>query len=105
MEKWNNQKTTALIKALLALNKDSEARNFLRDLLTERELVEFGNRWKAAQMLNQKLSYPEIQKATGLSTRTIARISDWLQNGKGGYQSMLKKLNHRQNSSHLKKKF
>ena len=105
MEKWNNQKTSNLIQAFLALNTGKEAKKFLRDLLTECELIEFGNRWQAAQMLDQKLSYPEIQKETGLSTRTIARISNWLQNGKGGYRSMLKKITHHQNSSHLKKKF
>jgi len=105
MKKWNNRKTAELIKAILVLTKEQEAKNFLRDLMTERELIEFGNRWKTAQMLNENISYPEIQKETGLSTRTIARISNWFQNGKGGYKSMLKKLNHHQNSSHLKKKF
>ncbi len=98
MEKWNNQKTKELVEVILALENKKEARAFLRDLLTEKEIIEFGNRWKTAQMLSEKISYPEIQKETGLSTRTIARISDWLKNGKGGYKMALNKLHH-QNSS------
>ena len=100
MEKWNNQKTKELIEAILAIEKEKEAKAFLRDLMTEKEIFEFGNRWKAARMLSNNLSYPKIQKETGLSTRTIARISDWLKNGKGGYKLMLKKLySHHRNSS------
>jgi TrpR-related protein YerC/YecD len=100
MEKWENRKTEDLIYAILALESKKEAKAFLRDLLTESEIIEFGNRWKAARMLSDNLSYPKIQKETGLSTRTIARISDWLKNGKGGYKSMLKKLStHHHNSS------
>lgn len=100
MKKWNNQKTKELIKAILALKKEKEAKEFLRDLMTEKEIIEFGNRWKAARMLSDNLSYPKIQKGTGLSTRTIARISDWLKNGKGGYKLMLNRLySHKHNSS------
>ena len=100
MEKWNNPKTKELIEAILALKSEKEAKDFLRDLMTEKEIIELGNRWKAARMLADNLSYPKIQKETGLSTRTIARISDWLKNGKGGYKLMLKKLSfHHHNSS------
>jgi len=38
-EKWNNQKTYALIQAILALQNANEARKFLRDLLTEKEII------------------------------------------------------------------
>jgi TrpR-related protein YerC/YecD len=98
MEKWNNRKTKDLIEILLALKSEKEAKMFLRDLMTEREILEFGNRWKAAQMLSEKISYPEIQKETGLSTRTIARISKWLNDGKGGYRLALNKLHHHSSS-------
>ena len=100
MEKWNNQKTKELIEVILAIKKEKEAKAFLRDLMTEKEIIELGNRWKAARMLSVNLSYPKIQKETGLSTRTIARISDWIKNGKGGYRTMINKVNiHHHNSS------
>ncbi len=98
MEKWDNRKTEDLIGIILALKSKKEAKMFLRDLLTEQEILEFGNRWKAAQMLSEKISYPEIQKETGLSTRTIARISKWLNNGKGGYKMALDRIHHHSSS-------
>jgi TrpR-related protein YerC/YecD len=98
MEKWDNQKTKDLIEIVLALKSEKEVKKFFRDLMTEKDLLELGNRWKAAQMLSEGLSYPEIQKETRLSTRTIARISKWLKNGKGGYKLALNKLHHHSSS-------
>jgi TrpR-related protein YerC/YecD len=94
ISKKNNKKIDELITAILALKTRGEARKFLRDLLTESELVEFGNRWKAARMLAKNVKYNEIEKETGLSSTTVARVSKWLNSGKGGYRLMLKKLNH-----------
>jgi TrpR-related protein YerC/YecD len=91
--KWDSKTTEDLFKAVVALESLGEARRFLRDLLTEAELVEFANRWKAARMLDQKDSYTTIAGKTGLSSATIARISKWLNNGMGGYRLMLNKLN------------
>ena len=87
----NRAKTEDLIKAVISLRNRGEAKKFLRDLLTEQEIIEFGNRWKAAQMLNDKVSYVKIVKKTGLSSTTIARISKWLNEGMGGYRLVLKK--------------
>ncbi len=101
---WDNKKTKDLIKVILALKKENEAKIFFRDLLTEKEIIEFGNRWYAANMLSEKISYKDIEKETGLSSRTIARISKWLKTGKGGYRKMLKRLNHHRNLSHFGKR-
>lgn len=94
MKKWDNEKTKDLAKALLALKSTKETKAFLRDLLTEKELLEFGNRWKAARMLDDKIPYTQIVKETGLSSTTVARISKWLKGGMGGYRSMLKKISN-----------
>ncbi len=48
--KWNNKKYKKLVEAILALNTNSQTRNFLRDLMTEKEIKEFANRLQAAQM-------------------------------------------------------
>ena len=92
MKKWDNRKTEDLIDALLALKNSGEAKLFLRDLLTEKELLELGNRWKAAQMLFGKIAYTKITEETGLSSTTVARISQWLKKGMGGYTLMLKRI-------------
>lgn len=82
----------ALYRAILALKTEDECKRFLRDLLTEKEIKEFTNRWKVAQMLDQKIPYEEIEKTTGMSSTTIARVNKWLTNGKGGYKLVLNRL-------------
>ena len=86
------QDTDDLFRAVLALKNLNEARRFFRDLLTEKELVEFGQRWKVAQMLAQGIQYTKIEQQTGMSSTTIARIHKWLKKGTGGYRLMLKRL-------------
>lgn len=89
MPRWYNQKTQNLFTAVLDLKSENEAKRFFRDLLTEKELVEFGNRWRAAQMLEQNIPYSRISKKTGLSSTTVARISRWLHHGMNGYKLMI----------------
>lgn len=106
MKKWENSKTENLIEAILVLKNKKEAKMFFRDLLTEKEILELSNRWQAVQMLNDKISYLKIEKETGLSSTTVARISKWLQNGMGGYKLMLNKIskNHHKTSSSSRKR-
>jgi len=87
-----DKKTAQLYKTILSLKDVGEAQVFFRDLLTEAEIKEFSNRWKVAQMLDQKKQYEVIAKETGMSSTTIARISKWLNNGTGGYKLMLERL-------------
>lgn len=94
ISKKDDKKINELMGAILILKTRSEARRFFRDLLTEKELIEFGNRWKAARMLKKKVPYTEIIKETGLSSTTVARVSDWLSKGTGGYRLILRRLNH-----------
>lgn len=99
ISKKDNKRMQELTDAILALKNRNEAKRFLRDLLTENELIEFGNRWKAARMLEKKVPYEKIEKETGLSSTTVARVSKWLNNGKNGYKLILNRLNHHHNFS------
>ena len=92
--KWNDPKYTQLIEAILSLKKSNEVRSFLRDLMTETEINEFSNRLETAKMLSQKVPYVTIEKMTGLSSTTIARVSKWLNGTEGGYRNILSKLHH-----------
>ncbi len=85
------------MKTIILLKNPNEAARFFRDLLTEKELIEFSNRWKAARMLSRNVKYNEIEKETGLSSTTVARVSKWLNSGKGGYKLILQRLNHHHN--------
>lgn len=103
MSKLDNKKTKDLFEAILDLRNIKEAKSFFRDLMTESEIIEFGNRWQAAQMLYNNISYTEIEKETGLSSRTIARVSKWLNKGKGGYLLMIQKANSHHRNSFFRK--
>lgn len=92
MKKWENGTTKELIKAFLALETKDEARRFLRDLLTPQEIIEFGKRWKAAQMLAQRNSYTQVTEETGLSSTTVARVAKWLWGSMGGYRLLINRL-------------
>ena len=81
-----------LYRVILMLENVQECRSFFRDLLTEHEIGELAERWKVARMLTEGSSYVEIEKATGASSRTIARVARWLREGKGGYQLMLGRM-------------
>jgi TrpR-related protein YerC/YecD len=80
-----------LYEAILQLQNLDECKKFFRDLLTETEIREMTERWKAAQMLADGIPYTTIEKETGLSSRTIARVHKWLKQGKGGYTLMLRR--------------
>ncbi len=92
--KWNSKESKRFIEAILVLETPAEARSFLRDLMTEGEIVEFTKRLKAAEMLSEEISYVSIQEKTGLSSTTIARVAKWLNFGEGGYKMILKKIQH-----------
>jgi len=85
-------KNRRLADALTLLNSPEDARHFLRDLLTEAEISEFARRLKAADMLSRGMSYKKVEKETGFSSATVARVSKWLRHGEGGYVAVLKRL-------------
>lgn len=92
MDYLSSKDAKTLYKAILSLKTEGECKRFLRDLLTEKEIKEFTNRWKVARMLDKKVPYEKIEKETGMSSTTIARIQKWLMNGMGGYRLILKRV-------------
>ncbi len=89
---WNEPLPRQMSQLLASIGDVHEMRCVLRDLLTEKEILEISARLEAARLLTTGAKYDEIQAATELSTRTIARVSDWLTNGSGGYASAIKRL-------------
>ncbi|OGG53278.1 hypothetical protein A2851_01660 [Candidatus Kaiserbacteria bacterium RIFCSPHIGHO2_01_FULL_53_29] len=89
---WNSKQNKALIEAFLTLKTPAEAQRFLRDILTENEIEEFGKRLQTARLLTDKVPYSEIEARTGLSSTTVARVARWLHKGTGGYSLVLKRL-------------
>ncbi|HSW74536.1 MAG TPA: YerC/YecD family TrpR-related protein [Candidatus Saccharimonadales bacterium] len=90
---WETATARQLSVVLAAIDDAPTLQNFLRDVMTEKEIIEISSRLEAAKMLQQGKKYVEISEKTKLSSRTIARISDWMQNGQGGYESALAIIN------------
>lgn len=91
---WKNKEYQQLLKAILALSTPDEARRFLRDLMTEKEIDEFSKRFQAAELLTAQVPYLAIEQKTGLSSTTVARVSKWLRGQAGGYRTVINKLHH-----------
>ena len=90
--RWNDAETRALLRAILKLQTVDEAARFFRDLMTEHELLEMRNRWLAVRLLDQGVPYKTIEARTGMSSRTLARIAHWMNEGEGGYGLILSRL-------------
>jgi TrpR-related protein YerC/YecD len=100
---WEQPEMKRLVQALVALESPKEARCFLRDLMTEGELLECAKRFQVAEMLTKRIPYATIQKETGFSSTTIARVAKWLNGKEGGYKTMIAKLHHHYNSTHTRR--
>jgi TrpR-related protein YerC/YecD len=91
---WSKNVAKQLAEALVAIEDTQTMQNFLRDVMTEKEITEMSARLEAARMLRSGSTYTDIVAKTKLSSRTVARISNWLKNGCGGYQAALKMVDH-----------
>lgn len=86
---WKSAAPQQFAEVLVAIRDTPTMQSFLRDVMTEKEITEISARLEAAKMLQQGKRYTEITAATKLSSRTIARINDWLQQDTGGYRTAL----------------
>ena len=86
---WDYPYTADLVSVLVDINNKNTMQKFLRDVMTEKEIIELSARLQAAKMLLNGVKYTDIVKATKLSSRTVATISDWIANDTGGYQLAL----------------
>ena len=91
MRKVARRDIESLYEAILSLEDLGEAKMFFRDLLTEREIEELAERWKAARLLAEGVPYTQIVERTGLSSTTVARVARWVKQGAGGYRLALKR--------------
>ncbi len=85
-----------LVRTIRELDSPRSVKRFMRDLMTEDEIRMVVSRWRVARLLSAGRTYREIEEATGLSSRTIARISHWLREGEGGYRLLLRQRESRE---------
>ena len=86
---WKSPEAKRFSQVLSCIDDIALMQAFLRDVMTEKEIREVSTRLKAAALLRAGYTYDQIVKETRLSTRTVARIRDWMDNGAGGYQAIL----------------
>jgi len=94
---WKLNNTTQLAKVLCEIPDVKTMQNFLRDVMTEKEIIEIAARFQAAKMLSDGEKYEKIIVETRLSSRTVARISEWLQNGCNGYKEAISLISNHHN--------
>ncbi len=90
--KVQNKQIDELFEAVLTLESIEECYRFFDDLCTINEVEAFGQRLMVAKMLHEKMTYQEIEKATGISAATISKISKSYLYGPGGYKMVIEKL-------------
>jgi len=82
----------ALFRALLALETETECRQFLEDLCTPAELEALIDRWSVVPLIEDGVPYRRIHDLTGVSVTTIGRVARFLTGGNGGYRTVLDRL-------------
>ena len=78
------------LASALAKTKDERLiKDFLRRLLTPREIADVASRWALVKALEQKITQREIAKTLGISLCKITRGSREMKNPSQAFQKML----------------
>jgi len=78
-------------KALLKLRNTAEIKSFIKDVLTHSEQETLSLRFRIAKLLDKGIPYTQIERETGASSATIAKVSEYLKYGFGGYRTALER--------------
>jgi TrpR-related protein YerC/YecD len=84
----------AIVSAIQSCKTEETLTDFLRDIGTLSELQEWSERLEVAKLLSQGMSYRKVASQTGASTTTVTRVAKYLENGEGGYRSVLHTHRH-----------
>jgi TrpR-related protein YerC/YecD len=91
-EKWRSELTDQLCKAVVALESEEEACDFLVDVATIGEIRALAQRLEVARLLDNGYTYPQISQQTEASSATISRVKKFLDDGSGGYKIVLGRM-------------
>ncbi len=90
--KWDIKKNNELFEAILSLKTKDECNKFFRDLCTLEEMTDLSDRWQMVKLIVKGQSYRSISEKLKVSTTTVARVANWINQGKGGYQLIINRL-------------
>ena len=92
LNRLNDRLINNLISALTSVNDEEQCASFLEDLCTPGEIKAMAQRLEVAKLLDAGLVYSEIAQKTGCSAAVISRVKRALDYGRGGYRSIIDKL-------------
>jgi TrpR family trp operon transcriptional repressor len=79
-----------IIKVLSKIKNPKLMALFLKDLLTQQELVEIKRRWQIINLLDSGLPQRSVAKKLKIAIATVSRGSRMLKNPQGGFNQILK---------------
>lgn len=79
-------------KALSSVRNSVEAANFIRDLLSEAEVVMLARRLQVARLLMNGYTYEDIEREMKVSNTTIAKVQTWLNLYGDGYRTIVERI-------------
>lgn len=80
-------------KAILSLETLEECEAFFKDIATDKEMDDFSDRLKIAELLLDGKTYEQITKETQMSSATIARVNRAITYGDQGYKTAIDRKN------------
>lgn len=80
-----------ILKLLVAVEDEKEAKMLLKDLLTPAEMDAIAERWQVVKLLAAGKTQREVAKELGVSIQKVSHGAAWLRDSKG-FQYFLKKL-------------
>lgn len=86
---------STLVEAISKLKNEDEIQAFLSDILTKSEQSTLTMRLKVAKLLDKGSPYKQIERETGASSATIAKISEYLKYGYDGYRTVIERLDNK----------
>lgn len=78
-----------LYKILISLKDEKTCKVLLEDLCTHKEVENMAQRVRAAKLLMCGETYNQVTEKTGITSATLARVSNALKYGEG-YKNLLK---------------
>lgn len=81
-----------LWKLFASIENEKEAKMLMEDLLTPQEIEATAERWQIIQQLRNGIPQRKIAENLKISIAKITRGSHALQNGSGGFNHFIKKI-------------
>ena len=81
---YHSESTDRLFKTILDLESLEECYRFFEDLCTIKEIQDMAQRYDAANLLYDGVSYQKIAEQVSISSATISRVNRCLNYGDGG---------------------